>query len=305
MIKSITATNYLGDSITIDLARPELSGFAVTSITGLGPGAATINATEVATNDGSLFNSARLPSRNIVISLKFLWNDTIEDVRHLSYKHFPIKKKVTILIETDTRTAEIEGIVEENDPTIFSNSEGSDISIICPNPFFYSAGANGVQTTLFSGIEPRFEFPFSNESLTESLIEMSSMENRTEKSIWYQGDADVGVTITIHATGDASNIAIYNTGTREIMRIDTNKIKTMTGSGIVAGDDIVICTVKNKKSVTLVRNGISTNILNCLTKDSDWFTLTRGDNIFAFTADGEGDYNLQFKVENQIAYEGV
>jgi len=51
MIKSITVTNYLGDSIKIDLARPELSGFVVKSITGLGPGTSTINTTELITQD--------------------------------------------------------------------------------------------------------------------------------------------------------------------------------------------------------------------------------------------------------------
>lgn len=304
MIKSITVTNYLGDSIKLDLARPEESGFVVQSVTGLGPGKASINTTEVSTNDGSLFNSSRLPSRNIVIGLKFLWKKSVEDVRQLSYKHFPIKKKLTLLIETDNRQAEIDGYVESNDPNIFSRDEGSDISIVCPNPFFYSAGPNGNHTTIFYGVEPMFEFPFSNESLLECLLEMGAIQNQTEKVITYDGDSEVGVTITIHAVGEASKIAIYNTGTREIMRIDTDKLATFTGSGIIAGDDIIICTVKGSKSINLQRAGKLTNILNCLEKNADWFQLTKGDNIFAYTAE-TGSSNLQFKIENRIVYEGV
>lgn len=301
MIKFITVTNYLGDSIKIDLARPEESGFAVRSITGLGPGKANINTTEVATNDGALFNSSRLPTRNIVIGLKYLWRDSIEEARYLSYKYFPIKKKLTLFIETDRRKAEIEGYVESNDPNIFSEDEGSDISIICPDPFFYS---DGKKTTVFYGVEPSFEFPFSNESLLEPLLEIGVTQNQTEKVIIYDGDSEVGVTITIHAVGEASKIAIYNTGTREIMRIDTDKIATFTGSGIIAGDDIVICTVKGSKSIKLQRAGKTINILNCLEKNPDWFQLAKGDNIFAYTAES-GSSNLQFKIENQIAYEGV
>lgn len=45
-------------------------------------------------------------------------------------------------------------------------------------------------------------------------------------------------------------------------------------------------------------------VLNALDKESDWFQLTKGDNIFAYTAD-EGAENLQFKIENRIIYEGV
>lgn len=304
MIKSVTVTNYQGDTITLDLTHPEESGFVVKSITGLGPGKATINTTEVSTNDGGLFNSSRLSTRNIVIALEFLWKDSIEEVRQQSYKYFPIKKKCTLVIETDNRLAEIEGYVESNDPDIFSQNEGTDISIICPYPYFYSSGESGKTTTIFSGIEAAFEFPFSNESLTENLLEMGIIENETERVITYDGDAEIGVTITIHAVGEASNITIYNTGTRELMTIDTDKVESLTGSGIIAGDDIIICTVKNNKSITLVRGGVSTNILNCLSTDADWFQLTKGDNVFAYVAE-EGGSNLQFQIENRIIYEGV
>lgn len=304
MIKSITVTNYLGDSIKLELARPEKSGFIVKSVTGLGSGKANINMTEVATNDGGLFNSSRLPSRNIVISLEYLWKDSIEEVRYLSYKYFPIKKKLTLLIETDTRQAEIEGYTETNEPNIFSKNEGSDISIICPNPFFYSAKDGGINTTIFYGIEPLFEFPFGNESLYECLLLMGEIQNQTEKTIVYSGDSEIGVTITIHAIGEARHITIYNTNTREVMRINTDKLEALTGSGIVAGDDIIICTVKGQKSITLLRAGRTTNILNCLDKNAHWFQLTNGDNIFAYTAE-EGSGNLQFRVENRIVYEGV
>ena len=305
MIKSITVTNHLGDSIKLDLARPELSGFAVTSITGLGPGTATINTTEMSTSDGSLFNSSRLPARNIVLSLQYMWITSIEDARHRSYRYFPIKKKIKLLIETDNRSAEIEGYVETNDPTIFSQSEGSEISIICPNPFFYSAGADGTVVTVFQGVEPLFEFPFSNESIADSLIEMGSINaNANKKSIVYTGDAEVGVNINIRALGEVSNVTIHNVGTRETIRIDTDKLETFTGSGIIAGDAIEICTIKGKKSVTLTRDGNVINILNCLGKNPNWFQLVKGDNVFAYTAES-GATNLQVVFTNQTVYEGV
>ena len=41
MIRAVTFTNYLGDSIRLDLARPEESGFIIKSVTGLGPGKRT------------------------------------------------------------------------------------------------------------------------------------------------------------------------------------------------------------------------------------------------------------------------
>lgn len=304
MIKSVTVKNYLGETIVLDLMKPEKSGFIVKSITGLGPGKATINKTEMATGDGSIYNSARMSSRNIVISLEFMWAPTVEHVRQLSYKYFPIKKNLELVFETDNRIAKINGYVESNDPKIFSNREGTDISIICPDPLFYSAGEDGTNVTVFSGIEAAFEFPFSNESLDEPLIEMGIIHSVRDKSIYYDGDSEIGIKITINATGKATDIRIYNTNTRESMFIDTDKIEKITGEGLDAGDEITIVTVKSKKSITLLRDGKRTNILNCLSKQNDWFTLSKGENIFAYTAE-TGANNLHFKIENEVAYEGV
>lgn len=305
MIKSVTITNYLGESVKIVLGDgdPE-HGMIIRNITGLGPPKANVSMTELATMDGSLFNSARVEKRNIVIQMLFSFAPTIEDSRQRTYRYFPIKRPLTFLIETDNRIVETVGVIELNEPDIFSKDESNQISLVCDDPYFYSAGENGRQITVFFGIEPLFEFIFSNESLTEPLLEFGSIENETEKTVYYEGDSEIGVTITIHAIGEAGNITIYNTGTREVMKIDVGKIESMTGSGLIEGDDIIITTMRGNKTINLLRNGHYTNILNALDKESDWFTLTKGENIFAYTADF-GWENLQFKIENRVIYEGV
>lgn len=307
MIYSIVVTNYLGDRIKLELGKPDISGFLIKSITGLGPAKANVNTTEVSTNDGALFNSARLSQRNIVLDMVFIntvYGKSIEDLRQKSYKYFPLKKSVELTIETDNRYVKTTGYVESNEPNIFSSQEGTQISIICPDPYFYSAGEDGNNVTNFYSIDPMFEFPFSNESLDEPLLVFGEIQIKTEGVITYHGDSEIGVMIYIHAIGPATNINIYNTETREVMRINTEKISSLTGKGIVASDDIVINTAKGEKSITLIREGVSYNILNCLDKNTDWFTLAKGDNIFAFTADS-GVTNLQFRVENKVIYEGV
>lgn len=304
MIKSITVINYLNEKLTLELKRPEKSGFAVTRIDGLGPVKANINTVEVSTRDGSSFNSARTTQRNIVMSLRYVFQNSIEDVRQQSYKYFPVKKPLTLIIETDNRILGIEGYVESNEPDIFSKDESAQISIICPNPHFYSAGTNGQKTVTFYGIEPAFEFPFSNESLSSDNLLFGTIERHGERNVVYSGDVNTGMTILLSSTGDAENVKIYNLGTRETMEIDTSKLETLTGHKIIAGDEITICTSKGSKSVTLLRNGKYTNILNCLTKNSDWFELVKGDNIFAFTAD-EGQSDLSLTIKYNVLYEGV
>lgn len=299
MIKSITVTNYLGETLEMELARPEKSGFVVRKIEGLGPVRANINTKEIATMDGSMYNSAKVGQRNIVLYLDFIHATSIEDIRLKSYRYFPVKKPITLLVTTDNRIAEITGYVESNDPDIFSRTEGAQISIICPNPYFQSAGAYGYNTTVFSGLVPLFEFPFSNESVSDDLIEFGDIRQQSFQNVYYEGDTEVGVVITINVIGDASNISIYNTQTREIMRLKTESI-----SGLKAGDEIIISTVDGDKSILLLREGVGYNILNCLDRNSDWLRLIHGNNVFAYVAES-GMTNIQLKIENRVLYEGV
>lgn len=304
MIKNVTVTNHLGESLTMELTQPDRSGFTVRSIDGLGPVKATVNMTEGGSVDGTSYNSARAGGRNIVIKLGFMMDPSIEHARLKSYRYFPIKKRVTLTIETDTRTLETFGWVESNQPDIFSPDSTGVISIVCTDSYFYSPGEDGLSTTAFYSIEPRFEFPFGNESLATKLLEMSSVENGVERQIFYEGDAEVGINIVLRATGPATNVTIHNVGTRESMTINTAKLAVITGSAIIAQDEIFISTIKGSKSIWLLRAGVYTNILNTLETNVDWFTLTKGVNVFAYEA-ATGVSNLQFTITNRVLYEGV
>lgn len=304
MIKSVTVTNYLGESLKLELAKPEKTGIIIQKIEGLGPPTASINTTKVSSGDGDVYNSARADSRNIVFTLAFMFSPTVEDVRQKTYKYFPIKKPVTLLFETDNRVCKTTGYVESNEPDIFSDEETTQISIVCPDPYFVSAGSYENTVVTFYGVEPNFEFPFSNESLTEPLIEFGIIKNRQEENIWYDGDTEVGLIIRMHALGEVRQVTIYNTGTRETMKIDTDKLAEITGSGIVNGDEITISTVKGNKYIELLRAGKTYNILNALDRNTDWFQLSKGDNRFAYTCE-YGSEDLEFKMEFKTLYEGV
>jgi hypothetical protein len=305
MIKSITITNHLNESITMNLESPESSGFSILSIDGLGPPKANVEKTEMSLMDGAVYNSARAQSRNIVFSLRFHFPSStkIEDLRQKSYKYFPLKQRVKIVIETDNRSCETYGYVESNEPSIFSKESGTTISVICPSSYLLSTQIN---STEFASIDPLFEFPFSNESLTEKLLEFSEISGYTTNAINYTGDVEIGLVMYIHAVGNVVNPEIFKLepGPSQSIKIDTDRLLALTGEGIHSGDDIIISTIKGSKYAILIRDGVITNILNCLEKYPDWFQLSRGDNIFTYTAES-GQLNLQFKIENQVAYEGI
>lgn len=307
MIKSVTVTNYVGDSIKLELGRPELSGLIIESIDGIGPGKASINTSSLVTKDGSIFTRARASDRNITIRFRFLWHDTIEDARHLTYKYFPLKQKLNLVFETDRRSLAIDGYVESNEPDIFSKESGTDISIICPYPFFYSTANDGFQVTSFGSRSAAFEFPFSNESLSENLLELGIINRETQKAVFYEGDVDTGCIIRFHVDGRAVNLAITNLMTREFIRIDSTKLSNMPilPPGMFDGAyDIEISTEPGNKYVHLISDGAVHNIINCIDKDMDWFVIRKGENIFVATADS-GLENVQITIENRIVYEGV
>ena len=310
MIKSVTAVNFKGESIKMDLFHPESSGFIIIKIDGIGPGKATVTKNDSKVYDGGTITSARLPSRNIKMEIQFLWVNSIEDVRHKSYKYFPLKKPITLIFETDTRTVKIEGVVESNEPDIFSSEESTNISIICPDPYFYASGENARSKTEFSGINAMFEIPsdtgYSNESLTGALTEISTLYVQSERGIMNHGEVDIGVVISIKPLAIVKGIlTISNVTLGQNMSFDLNKIKTITENDFHLGDELIINTLRGKKSVTLVREGKNYNALSCIDTRTDWIYLTSGENTFTYYLDGEGIEDLQFSVTNSILYEGV
>lgn len=302
MIKSIVVTNHNHDSLELDLFHPEWSGLIIDNIEGMGPPHADINSNEVATIDGGIFASARMTQRNLVISLSMMFDPLIEDSRLRVYKYFPIKKPVSVEIKTDYRDAICYGYVESVEPDIFTDHETAQISILCPDPYFYELEQS---IYVFSGVDPLFEFPFNNNSLTDNLLIMGDIREDNRATLDYKGNVDTGVLITCHVmNGTVENLRIWNVDTRESMRIDTTKITRLTGIQFSQGDDIIINTKIGEKSIRLLHDGKYFNIISCINKDADWFQLTTGFNTFTFVAD-HGESGMMMTITYRNAYGGM
>lgn len=219
MIKEVVVTNSTGEFVTMTLTRPDSSGFVITNIQGLGPGKSTINVRENSLANGSMFNSSKTPSRNIVFTLRFLPVPligqpvaSIENARLKTYRYFPNESRIRIDVTTDAGTFYIYGYVESNEPTIFSNTEGAVISVLCPDPFFRDINGN-IGGTIESIIDA-FSFPFSNESLvTKTIVFGNRFFQSTLFTIPFPGTVNVGPTLTIYAVGGQVNnprITFYN-----------------------------------------------------------------------------------------------
>lgn len=261
--------------------------YCLYDIDGLNPVTATINTTEFATSDGAMFNSSRIGTRNIVLYIKIF--PDIEKNRLNLYSFFKIKSDVTLYFRHDSLNVYITGKVESFELDHFSNSQVAQISILCADPYFRSAESQLIE---FSNVISLFEFPFS---IAEEGIEFSRIE-KVKTKIINAGEMSTGVTVQLYASTDQIlNPVIYNL---------TNNTYFGLNFDMNQGDLITITTHFNNKKVTLLRDGVKTNILYAVQDGSTWLQLEPGENELSYSCD-EGENNLTVSVEYTELFEGV
>lgn len=222
MVRSVTFTNRFGRSLRCILGAPGSTCIAISKITGLGPGPATVNIHDIATADGGYVGSSRFSSRNIVVTFSFLSFDEdgryvpVETTRHIAYSFFQPKTKLQLVIESDERLLSIEGVIENFDPDLFLKDESAQLSILCPGYYYKNADLNTrtEENLLYS--RGLFEFPFSNEIPiidTEDPhqfdyvkhIKFGDAAAIQEASVYYNGDAETGIKIEFIFNGEVVN----------------------------------------------------------------------------------------------------
>lgn len=279
----ISVENSQGKRYTFN----NLNEFVVYKIEGLNPPQATLNKSSNATTDGCKVTSAKVESRNLVIYTTI--EDDAEENRNKLYEYFQTAGKVTVFYKNGLKEVYIEGIVETLEVGVFEEKETAQVSIVCEKPFFKSVD---YIVTSFSNVESLFEFPFS---IPESGMEFSVITTNIRKKIVNAGDVKTGAIIRMYATGTVKNPILY-----DVLKKTHMKLKiTMKPS-----DEIVINTNQREKSITLVRNGEITNILGAMQKDSEFFVLEPGDNVFTYTCES-GDTNLMITFTTIPQYGGV
>ena len=128
----------------------------------------------------------------------------------------------------------------------------------------------------FSGVTPLFEFPFSNESLTEPLIQFGELYCEYSKMIDVQSEVKTGFIMTVEFKESVSGLIVSNLTNNQSMKIN---------GSFVSGDILVVNTIVGQKACT--KNGV--NYLNNFftNANNDWVTLLPRDNYITIR-DGSG-----------------
>ncbi len=280
---TLIAENKYGEQLEIT-NNPR---YVITDIDGLYPPEGVINTTQVANMDGSVFNSSHINDRVITITMAI--NGPAEANRLLLYRYFKTKYPVRFYYKNGVRDVYIDGYVSKFSVEYFEKKQTTQIEISCPMTLFRAVKES---VTEFANIENMFVFPFAIEVAGIPFSEIALGE---QKTIINGGDVETGVIIKLNALGTVLNPKIYNVDTSDRMTLSVE---------MQAGDEITINTRKKEKSITLLRDGVQTNIVGKLDAGSTWFNLIPGDNIFTYEAD-EFPEHLQciFIINNQ--FEGV
>lgn len=280
---TLIAENKYGEQLEIT-NNPR---YVITDIDGLYPPEGVINTTQVANMDGSVFNSSHINDRVITITMAI--NGPAEANRLLLYRYFKTKYPVRLYYKNGVRDVYIDGYVSKFSVEYFEKKQTAQIEISCPMTLFRAVKES---VTEFANIENMFVFPFAIEVAGRPFSEIALGE---QKTIINGGDVETGVVIRLNALGTVLNPKIYNADTGDRMTLSVE---------MRAGDEITINTRKKEKSITLLRDGVQTNIVGKLDAGSTWFNLIPGDNIFTYEAD-EFPEHLQciFIINNQ--FEGV
>lgn len=267
------------------------SNYQVVSIDGLTPPNAQINVSSIAGLDGGKFNSSKLETRNIVITVRL--NGDVEWNRQNLYRFCATKQWCRFYYKNNNRDVFIEGYVDTNECDFFTNDERMQISIICPQPYF-----KDMEEVIsdISNVLAKFTFPFSIEY--DDPIPFSEYNESTVATVNNNSEAETGIEIDVFVESDFDEIVIRN--------VQTGENFTLQGS-FLTNDQIIINTNKGEKSVTLIRQGATSNLMGSLVLGSVFFQLAAGDNVFGYIIDGDISNNdnatIKFKFHNK--YGGV
>lgn len=293
MFESIQIRHEYGsyNDLTLYLDDPEGSmGFAIVSVDGLGAGKATTNTVDWAILDGSSLANIRIPKRTITIELRFIerYNDesnkyeSVADIREKSYWYFPMKKQVRLYFTKidyyGHRTVYyIDGIVDKNEPNIWSNAEGCSIEILCLDPFFKD---NTEEEISFTQITDHFHFIYPDEDQDTGTIvcthpdaetpvgPVSSIITYDTLPIENASNIDVGAIFEIQCLGGTvKNPEIINKTTNEHFRL----LYTMT-----EGETITINT--RDATHTIVSNKTDNILAYVDLRADDWISFSPGIN---------------------------
>lgn len=240
--------------------------------------------------DGATYQGSVAAKRNIVLGLRDRENYT--DNRNTLNKLFKSASPGTLIYRDGINERTIAYYVES------INSDGLDrprrytVSLLCDDPFFYAL--DDVEVMMASW-EKAFEFQHQFLATKEELGYRSAVRSQ---EIYNENATDeIGLTITIECTGAVENPKITHVESGESITVGS----TAHPFVLESGDVLVITTQTNNKHVKLTSGGVTTEVNEYLTEDSEFIQLQRGYNNIGYSA-SSGESNMAITLSYRMRY---
>ena len=245
--------------------------------------------------DGSTYQGSVTLMRNIVLTLRDTPGSDHRANRELLYNVFKPKSSGTFTYIEDDVIRTIDYYPE----SVYIDSEKrgrqATVSLLCPSPFFLAPSDISVQ---MAGWQANWVFPHE---FVDGGEEFGTRINEKIKTIENASAADnIGLTITIEAIGPVTNPSIYHIEQEESIVVGTAEHPL----NLAAGDKVIITTGTNNKHVRLESGGVTEEINEYLSEESEFIQLTHGINTFGYGADS-GDAYMTVTIAFRYQYLGV
>lgn len=188
MYFSLILENESGEQVNLSTTANQ---YMTSKIEGLNPPAGTISTSSYAGMNGSYLNNAFIEKRNVVISFA-MRGIGIEKRRHQLYHVVKPSQYIKIWYKTANIDVYAEGYVETCEMSNFEQQISGQISILCPDIYWYS---RDIFYAYYSGVIGAFHFPFPE---SDAPFPLGVYSNSNLFSITNDGD-ETGFTLRIEA----------------------------------------------------------------------------------------------------------
>lgn len=250
----------------------------------------TVNTAEYGALDGGMYINSRLPVRVITATFRVKNALNVSAVKKNLYRIFTAKAKLEINIISGTSNVFTTGYCEKIDIPPNNNPLVGALSIVCPDPYFYTDS----KLENVYGTTSAFCFLQGGISLNNVLYGNTGKVNIA--TVDYDGDEETGVVFKISAFDNISNIRIENLTTGEYISF---------GVDLKPDDIMTISTVDGDKFIQLTRNDEVYNYLKYLDNGSSFFKLSIGENKIKFTATGITPSSVNVAMTYRVKVGGV
>lgn len=294
-MRSVTCVNHANGK-SIEINEHSFAPVFLASLDGIYASDYEVAVSNNTMTDGGVYQGSREKVRNIVITAIDQPNNVYNrDTRDILRDVFRKNETGTLIYHEDgAEDRQIDYYVESIRP------EGSGhrlitISLICPEPHFTDTADTTVYMANIVGL---FEWPheFKEEGEEISIFLTSRLVNIVnDKAV-----SEVGFTAKIETTANITNPSLTRVEGNEHIQIGSAEKPFK----LRVGETLTITTGINNKHLKLTKDGVTTEVNEYLTEDSEFFNLITGDNHIVYNADTNVD-TMQVFIEYRNLYDGA